>query len=64
MERHDAQAKVSRDGQTVNGDSIMGLLMLAAAKGCDIEVSCSGNDAEGLMAALTALVEDRFGEGS
>ena len=64
MERHDAQAKVSRDGQTVNGDSIMGLLMLAAAKGCDIEVSCTGNEAEELMAALTALVEDRFGEGS
>lgn len=42
----------------------MGLLMLAAAKGCDIEVTCKGNDAEGLMAALTALVEDRFGEGS
>lgn len=40
----------------------MGLLMLAAAKGCDIEVTCTGNEAEALMTALTALVEDRFGE--
>lgn len=37
--------------------------MLAAADGCTIEVSCSGPDAEALMAALSALVEDRFGEG-
>ena len=64
VERFDATAKVSRDGQTVGGDSIMGLLMLAAAKGCDIEVVCDGNEADALMAALEELVNDRFGEGA
>ena len=64
VERHDASARVSRDGQTVGGDSIMGLLMLAAANGCEISVACEGPEAEALMEALAALVEDRFGEGS
>ena len=55
---------MSRDGQTASGDSIMGLLMLAAANGCDIDVTCEGPDEAALMEALAALVEDRFGEGS
>ena len=63
VESHDADARVSRDGQTVNGDSIMGLLMLGAAKGTSIEVTCTGEDAELLMAALKDLVADCFGEG-
>ena len=62
VEAHDAIARVSRDGQSVGGDSIMGLLMLAAAKGCEIEVTCEGPEAETLMAALGDLVENRFGE--
>ena len=41
----------------------MGLLMLAAARGCAIEVTCKGPEAEALMEALTALVESCFGEG-
>lgn len=62
VERFDAGAEVSRDGVTVTGDSIMGLLMLAAAKGGFIDVAVYGEDASALMEALTALVENRFGE--
>ena len=62
VEEFDAQAEVSRDGMTVSGDSIMGLLMLAASRGTTIEVETSGPQAEALAAALTALVADRFGE--
>lgn len=62
VERFDADAQVSRDGMTVSGDSIMGLLMLAASKGTTIEVETRGNDAAGLADALEALVADRFGE--
>ncbi|MFK7753533.1 MAG: HPr family phosphocarrier protein [Sedimentitalea sp.] len=63
VEGFDAQAEVSRDGLSASGDSIMGLLMLAASKGTTIDVRTSGPDAEALAHALTALVADRFGEG-
>lgn len=62
VERHDGLAWVTRDGQTVRGDSIMGLLTLGAAKGTTIDVKCEGSDAEELMSALEALVAGRFGE--
>lgn len=62
VEAHDAQAWVRRDGLEVSGDSIMGLLMLAASDGCEIEVETSGPQAEALMEALEALVSGRFGE--
>jgi phosphocarrier protein len=62
VEGFDARAEVSRDGMSASGDSIMGLLMLAAAKGTSIEVETSGPDAEALAAAIEALVADRFGE--
>lgn len=62
VEAHDAMAEVSRDGMTVSGDSIMGLLMLAAAKGTTIHVTTSGPDAARLAEALEALVAGRFGE--
>jgi len=64
VEAHDARARVTRDGMDADGDSIMGLLMLAAAYGSEIEVETSGAEAEALMAALEALVADRFGEES
>ena len=64
VEAFDAAAHVSRDNQTVGGDSIMGLLMLAAHQGTTIEVTTSGAEADPLMAALAALVADRFGEDS
>ena len=62
VERFDASATVRRDGQSVNGDSIMGLLMLAAAQGSKIEISTRGKQAEDLMRALEELVAGRFGE--
>lgn len=62
-ERFDATAAVSKDGETANGDSIMGLLMLAASKGTQIDVITEGPEAEPLMTALSALVNDFFGEG-
>ncbi len=62
VEAHDAQAKVVRDGMTVSGDSIMGLLMLAASRGTSIEVQTSGAEADKLADALEALLADRFGE--
>lgn len=62
VESFDARATVRRDGQAVAGDSIMGLLMLAAAKGTTIDVTTSGNQAEALMEALADLVANRFGE--
>ncbi|MEY4779502.1 MAG: hypothetical protein RLZZ607_815 [Pseudomonadota bacterium] len=62
VEEFDAAAQVTRDGMTVSGDSIMGLLMLAASRGTTIEVETSGPQAEALGMALTALVADRFGE--
>ncbi|BDW86903.1 HPr family phosphocarrier protein [Roseicyclus marinus] len=64
VEAHDAKAIVRRDGLSAAGDSIMGLLMLAASMGTSIEVETSGPEAEKLADALAALVADRFGEGS
>ncbi|SMX30856.1 HPr family phosphocarrier protein [Actibacterium lipolyticum] len=62
VEEFDANAEVRRDGLSTSGDSIMGLLMLAASKGTSIEVETSGTDEEPLMEALAALVADKFGE--
>lgn len=61
-ESFDADIRVSRDGQTVAGTSIMGLMMLAASKGCGIKVQASGPQAEAAMEALSKLVTDNFGE--
>ncbi|EDZ41514.1 MAG: HPr family phosphocarrier protein [Planktotalea sp.] len=63
VEGFDATAEVSRDGVSALGDSIMGLLMLAASKGTSIEVQTNGPDAVALAEALDVLVADRFGEG-
>jgi phosphocarrier protein HPr len=62
VEAHDARAVVTKDGMDVSGDSIMGLLMLAASRGTTIEVSTSGAQAAVLADALEALVANRFGE--
>ncbi|WP_076650079.1 HPr family phosphocarrier protein [Pontibaca methylaminivorans] len=62
VESFDADAEVMRDGLSASGDSIMGLLMLAASRGCLIEVQTSGPDAAALADALERLVADRFGE--
>ncbi len=62
VEGFDADAEVSKDGISASGDSIMGLLMLAASKGTTIEVQTSGPEAVALADALQALVANRFGE--
>jgi phosphocarrier protein len=63
VDRFDADALVRRDGLEVSGESIMGLLMLGAARGTTIEVETTGPEAGALIEALAALVADRFGEG-
>lgn len=62
VERFDAAAEVRKDGMTATGDSIMGLLMLGAARGDTVEIACSGPDADALAEALAQLIEERFGE--
>jgi len=58
----DAEIEVEKDGNKVCGTSIMGLMMLGAAKGHSIIIHCSGPNAEEALEKLAALVEDRFGE--
>ena len=55
---------VRRGEREVNGKSIMGVMMLAAAQGAEIEIEITGDDAEQAMAAMEALIQDRFGEES
>ena len=62
VERFNARASVRRDGMEVSGDSIMGLMMLAAHCGSHIEVSVEGEEAAELAQALKDLVAGRFGE--
>ncbi len=62
VEQFDASAEVSRDGLSTGGDSIMGLLMLAASKGTSIDVRISGAQATELAEALETLIANRFGE--
>ena len=62
VEAFEAQAEVSKDGMSASGDSIMGLLMLAASKGSIIKIETTGVDAQPLADALAALVADKFGE--
>lgn len=62
VEGFNASAKVVKDGDSAGGDSIMGLLMLAASKGSFIEVQTTGPDAAQLADAIEQLVADRFGE--
>jgi phosphocarrier protein HPr len=61
-ETFEADIVVRRHDMEVSGRSIMGLMMLAAAKGCRIEVEASGADAEAALEAIAALVEARFHE--
>ena len=58
----DAQVTVSRDGQSVDARSIMGLMMLAAGIGSSIDISAEGPQAEAALEALSALVSARFDE--
>jgi len=58
----ESEISVRRDGREVNGKSIMGVMMLAAAKDTSIEVSAGGSDAGAALDALEQLVKGRFGE--
>ncbi len=58
----DCQVKVAFKGQEVSGLSIMGLMMLAAGLGSAIDLACSGRQAVEVMAALSTLIESKFGE--
>ncbi|MDO5530168.1 MAG: HPr family phosphocarrier protein [Paracoccus sp. (in: a-proteobacteria)] len=62
VEQYDADAQVSHNGMTVSGDSLMGLLTLAAGRGSAIELEVTGPDAARLAEALDRLVADKFGE--
>ncbi len=62
-EQFDAEVSVTKDGQTVSGGSIMGLLMLGASPGSTILIETEGPDAEEALEALTALIEAGFNEG-
>lgn len=61
-EAFDAEILVEKDGSEVSATSIMGLMMLAAGPGSTIAIRATGPQAEAAVAALAALVEDRFGE--
>jgi phosphocarrier protein HPr len=61
-ETFDAEITVTKGEQSVGGTSIMGLMMLAAAPGCEIEVKASGSEAGAALDAVCALVSDGFGE--
>lgn len=61
-ESFEAEIIVTKGEQSVGGTSIMGLMMLAAAPGCEIHVDASGPDADAALNAVCALVEDGFGE--
>ena len=54
---------MTRNGRRVNAKSIMGVMMLAAGLGSEVELEISGADEQGAMDAITALIIDKFGEG-
>lgn len=62
VDGYDAEVTVEKDGISVGGDSIMGLMMLAASPGCSITVTARGPDAEAAMSAIEVLIAERFGE--
>lgn len=61
-EQFDAEITVTKGGESVGGTSIMGLMMLAASKGCRVEISATGNQATDALDALETLISSRFGE--
>ncbi|MFG1377849.1 HPr family phosphocarrier protein [Xanthobacter autotrophicus] len=62
VEQFDACVTVCRNGEAVGGNSIMGLMMLAAGPGTRVTVTATGNEAAAVLDALDTLVADRFGE--
>jgi len=60
--RYQARVRVARDAREMDGKSIMGILLLAAARGSTITISAEGADADDAVSALVALVQSGFGE--
>ena len=54
---------MSRNGRRVNAKSIMGVMMLAAGAGAEVELEINGEDEQAAMKAISGLIEDKFGEG-
>lgn len=61
-EAFDARVEVSKGGQSVSGRSIMGLMMLAAGPGCELDIAAEGADADAALDALEALINGKFEE--
>lgn len=61
--RFSSSIRIGRDGKSVDGKSIMAVMMLAASQGTPVLLETSGPDEREAMGALTALIADRFGEG-
>jgi len=57
-----SEVDISKDGQTVNGKSIMGVMMLAASKGTHLVITTRGNDEDDAAHQLEELVQEKFGE--
>ena len=64
VEKFESEVTVEKDGLEASGNSIMGLLMLAASKGTKIKVTLDGKDSEELTSALDNLIKSKFGEDS
>jgi phosphocarrier protein len=62
VERFDAELTVTRNGESVGGTSIMGLMMLSAGIGTSINVTAKGREAQAALDAITELLADKFGE--
>ncbi|AFE10029.1 HPr family phosphocarrier protein [Corallococcus exercitus] len=60
--RFKSEVSIQASGQRANAKSIMGVLMLAAAQGTKVKLTCKGEDAEACLSELKKLIEDRFGE--
>ena len=58
-----SEVHLSRGGRRINAKSIMGVMMLAAGMGSEVELETEGADEQAAMAALIALINDKFGEG-
>ena len=63
VESFDVKVTVAKDGMTVGGTSIMGLMLLVAGLGSTVEIRAEGPDAQAALAAIGALIGDKFGEG-
>jgi phosphocarrier protein len=61
--RHGCEVWLERNGRRINAKSIMGVMMLAAGLGSEVEIETDGADEQAAMDALLALINDKFGEG-